>query len=114
MNFSETAEFSKDLKRLVKKYRSLLEDLEEFKRVVAAVPLGSSKHFAVLHHRGDVRIIKARLFCRYLKGSSALRIVYAYHEKVRLISFVELYFKGEGARENVIRIQRYLNETAWE
>jgi mRNA-degrading endonuclease RelE of RelBE toxin-antitoxin system len=109
MNFSETSEFSKDLKRLVKKYRSLPEDLEEFKKIVASIPLGTSKHFAVLHQQEDVRIIKARLFCRYLKGSS-LRIVYAYHEQEGRVVFIELYFKGENEIEDQVRVRQFLDE----
>ncbi|MFH0798768.1 MAG: hypothetical protein V2A66_01160 [Pseudomonadota bacterium] len=109
MNFNETEGFGKDLNRLTKKYRSLPDDLEEFKKVVAAVPLGSSKHFAVLHNQGGVRIVKARLFCRYLKGSSGLRVIYAYHEGMQSIAFIELYFKGEQLREDAMRIQRYLD-----
>jgi len=48
MNFNELPEFSKEFKRFLKKYQSLSDDLEEFKRVIDVVPLGNSKHFNVI------------------------------------------------------------------
>lgn len=89
MNFDELPEFQKELKRLAKKYKSLPDDLEEFRNVVSVVPLGNSKHFNVITQTEVLHIVKARLFCRYLKGSS-LRIVYAYFEKNQHIEFIEL------------------------
>lgn len=107
MNFSEIGQFQGEFKRLSKKYRSLPEDLDEFRKVVSAIPHGVSKHFAVLHREDDVIIIKARLFCRFLRGSS-LRIVYAYHEQTEDIVFIELYYKGEKKSEDQKRIISYL------
>jgi len=107
MNFNETDEFSKDFKRLSKKYRSLSDDLLEFKKVVSEIPLGSGKHFAILTAIETVKIIKARLFCRYLKGSS-LRIIYAYCEAKKMIEFIEVYPKSEKEREDRQRINDYL------
>jgi len=54
-----------------------------------------------------VKIIKGRLFCRYLKGSS-LRIVYAYCENKHMIEFIQLYFKGDEESEDHGRIKNYL------
>lgn len=109
MNFRITAKFQAELKRLTKKYRSLPEDIEEFERIVSTIPLGNSRHFAILHREENLYIIKARLFCRYLKGSSYLRIVYAYYEKKATIELIELYFKGEREREDQQRIEEYLS-----
>lgn len=109
MNFSETDEFSKDFKRLSKKYRSLPDDLLEFKRIVSEIPLGSGKHFVVLHENEGVKILKARLFCKYLRGAS-LRITYAYREAETAIDFIELYFKGEQVNENRALIKDFLQQ----
>ena len=109
MNFSETNEFSKDFKRLSKKYRSLPDDLLEFKKIVSEIPFGSGKHFVVLHENEKVKILKARLFCKYLRGAS-LRITYAYTEKSTTISFIELYFKGEQVNEDKGRINDFLRQ----
>jgi len=109
MNFSETNKFSKDFKRLSKKYRSLPDDLLEFKRIVSEIPFGSGKHFVVLHENEEVKILKARLFCKYLRGAS-LRITYAYVEASTTINFIELYFKGEQANENKALINEFLRQ----
>jgi len=106
-SFNELPEFTKEFKRLTKKYRSLLDDLEEFKRVVTVVPLGSSKHFNAITRKKQCVIIKARLFSRYLKGSS-LRIIYAFHCQDRRIDLIEIYFKGDKGNENYERIKNYL------
>ncbi len=107
IHFDELPEFRKDFKRLVKKYKSLPEDLQEFRNVISTVPLGTSKHFSVIIRTEILYIIKARFFCRYLKGSS-LRIIYAYFEDKKTIEFLELYYKGDKENEDYERIQKYL------
>ena len=109
MNFDELPEFQKELKRLGKKYRSLPDDLQEFQNVVSVIPLGNSKHFSVITQTETLRVIKARLFCRYLKGTS-LRLIYAYFEKEEKIEFIELYFKGNKASEDSGRVKDYLSK----
>jgi len=109
MNFNESDEFIKAFKRLSKKYRSLPDDLLEFKKVVSEFPLGSGKHFVVLHSQEEIKILKARLFCRYLRGTS-LRIVYAYRGTIKIIDFIELYFKGEQVNETKSLINDFLNQ----
>jgi len=99
MNFKETPEFQKNFKRLRKKYLSLDEDLMEFKKVISLFPISRSKHLAVLMAMKGIKIFKARLFCRYLKGSS-LRIVYAFQEALYEIEFIEIYSKNEQETEN--------------
>lgn len=107
MNFKETPEFQKNLKRLRRKYPSLDEDLMEFKKVISLFPTGRGKHFAVLMARKGINIVKARLFCRYLKGSS-LRIVYAFQETLDEVEFIEIYSKNEQETENRDLIKEYL------
>ena len=108
MNFDELPEFQKDCKSLRKKYKSLPDDLQEFRNVVTVVPLGNSKHFNIIAQTEILYIVKARLFCRYLKGSS-LRVVYAYFEQRQRIEFIEVYFKGDRENEDHERIKKYLN-----
>ena len=107
MYFKQASGFAKDFKRLAKKYRSLPDDLLIFEKIIAAVPLGTGRHFAVLHAQKSVRIVKARLFCRCLKGSS-LRVIYAYCESENFIEFIELYYKGNKQNEDRERIKDYL------
>lgn len=106
--YNELPEFSKEFKRFSRKYRSLPDDLEEFKRIIDVVPLGNSKHFNILTKNEFCAVVKARLFCRFLKGSS-LRIVYAFHYKGCKVDFIEMYFKGEKANEDSERVKVYLN-----
>ncbi len=106
-SFNELPEFSKEFKRFLKKYGSLVDDLKEFKRIISVVPLGNSKHFNVITKNEQCAIIKARLFCRYLKGSS-LRIIYAFHCQSCKIDFIEIYFKGDKENEDRERIKNYL------
>lgn len=107
MRFSELDAFSKDFKRLSKKYKSLPDDLLEFKKVVSEIPLGSGKHFVILHSQEKVKVVKARFFCRYLRGAS-LRVIYAHKESMDTIEFIEIYFKGEKENEDRERIKEYL------
>jgi hypothetical protein len=105
MNFDQLPEFQKEFESLSRKYKSLPDDLKEFCNVVSAVPLGNSKHFNIITQTESLCVIKARLFCRYLKGSS-LRIIYAYHPATLKTDFIEIYFKD---RKSHKRIQKYLN-----
>ena len=107
MSFDELREFSKEFKRFSKKYRSLPDDLIEFKRIISVIPLGNSKHFNIITKTERCVVIKARLFCRYLKGSS-LRIIYAFHRDNCKVCFIEIYFKGQKQNENSERIKNYL------
>lgn len=109
MNFNELPEFQKELKRLGKKYKSLPDDLQEFCNVVSVVPLGNNKHFNIINQTDVLYVIKARLFCRYLKGTS-LRIIYSYSDQQQRIEFIELYFKGNKENEDHERIKKYLKD----
>lgn len=109
MTFDELSEFSKEFSKLAKKYRSLPNDLEEFKKVLTARPLGVGKHFNIITRTEVAVVVKARFFCKYLKGSS-LRIVYAYHETTLRFWFIEIYSKSSKENEDRERILNYLKE----
>lgn len=107
IHFEETDGFCKEFKRLAKKYHSLERDMERFKSVLSNTPLGTGKHFNMLTIREDMRIVKARLACESLRGSS-LRVIYAYQESMITIFFIELYYKGEKEAEDQQRIEEFL------
>lgn len=108
MTFEELPEFRKEFRKFAKKYKSLSDDLEEFRRVLSAAPLGNGgKHFNTLFRSERVNVIKARFFCRYLKGAS-FRIVYAYAGQPERVEFIELYYKGDKSNEDRGRVERYL------
>ena len=110
MQFSELPEFSSELKRLLKKYRSLKEDLERFKPLLQATPRGNeSKHWNCLHRNKRVEVYKVRLTCSYLNAST-IRVIYAYRVADTAIDFIELYYKGEKENEDRERIKSYLKD----
>ena len=109
-------EFKKDFKKLVKKFKTLDEDLNTF--IANQLKL---THKLNIDNKGVVRIsdlgieypkiYKARKFtCKALKGkgaASGIRIIYAYYENEDIIEFVEIYYKGEKKNEDRERILRY-------
>ena len=106
-SFNDLPEFSKEFKRFSKKYKSLPDDLNEFKRIISVIPLGNSKHFNIITKIEQCVIVKARLFCRYLRGSS-LRVIYAFYPQGCKVDFIEIYFKGDKENEDRERIKLYL------
>ncbi len=112
--FDKIDGFRKELSRLLRKYRSLDEDLETFKKVVEVkIQDGSilkpAKHWAILTSDEKVVIIKTRLACKYLRGES-MRIVFAYHPIEGRSCFIELYYKGEKKNEDRKLYEKYVSE----
>ena len=107
-NFSSLIEFEKEFKKLSKKYKTLSDDLEKFKKVLEVCPTGVGKNFTIIHSLETVEIVKARMACRALRDRS-LRVIYGYIEKERKIEFIEIYFKGNKENEDRYRIKNYLS-----
>lgn len=112
MEFSNLPEFDKEFKRLLKKYRTLKDDLELLKSVLETYPRGYPP--VIFRESGlgiETEIYKVKHFrCKALKkGSrSGIRIVYAYFEEKQRIEFVEIYYKEKGDRDcNKERILKY-------
>lgn len=112
MKYNEEPEFSKRFKKLAKKYRSLPDDLVEFKKVLNNNPLGTGRHFNIITNQENVIIVKARFFSRYLKGST-LRIVYSYKKNSDLIEFLQIYFKGDQENEDKEKIKLFLDNQSF-
>ena len=109
MIFGELSEFQKDLKRLLKKYRSLADDLETVKKVLQVEPKERPPFSFRIDGLGlETCVIKVKkIACKSLKGrgvNTGLRLIYAYFEKEQNIVFVELYHKGEKESEDRERI----------
>lgn len=110
MDFSELPEFQKDLKALLKKYRTLKEDLEIVKRVLEVEPAERSPFSFRIDNLGlETCIIKVKkIACKAIKGkgvNSGLRLIYAHFETEEKIVFVELYHKNEQELEDRQRIK---------
>jgi len=109
MIFDELSEFQKDLKSLLKKYRTLNEDLGEVKAILKKKPDERPPFSFRIDNLGlKTCIIKVKkIACRALKGkgvNSGLRLVYAYFPDEQKIIFVELYHKNEKENEDRNRI----------
>ncbi len=109
MNFDELSEFQKDLKLLLKKYRTLHDDLNIVKKVLLIAPDERPPFSFRIDQLGiKTCVIKVRkIACKSLKGkgvNSGLRLVYAYFPDEQKITFVELYHKNDKDNEDRNRI----------
>ena len=111
INFEELPEYQKDLKRLLKKYRTLNRDLEDVRKGLKVYPEAFSPYSFRIEGLGITtcvikeKIIASDSFKR--KGiNSGFRLIYAYFEKENRIVFVELYHKIEKENEDRERILR--------
>ncbi len=112
MIFEELSEFKKDLKRLLKKYRTLNDDLKIVKQVIEVFPEARPPFSFQINDLGlQTCVIKVKkIACKYLKGkgvNSGLRLIYAHFEQESRIVFVELYHKNEKEIENRERIFKH-------
>lgn len=110
-------EFEKDLKKLLKKYPTLEEDLATW-----------LEKELFLYHKLDIdnagvfrmsglgtasaAIYKGKKFaCRSLKGRGAysgIRVIYSYDPGEDCIDLIEIYFKGDKENEDRERMREYL------
>ncbi len=117
IKYKNITEFEKDLKRLLKKFKTLEEDLCVAKRnAIELYHLHNINNEAVFPIPNfcspELRICKLKKFaCKSLKGRgvrSGIRITYAFCAETKTIDFIEIYFKGEKEMEDKERIKEYL------
>jgi hypothetical protein len=117
--FRETSrlpEFEKDIKKLLKRFKTLEDDLEIFIKnelnLYHKLKIDNKGVFQVpgLKIEGP-KIYKAKKFaCRSLKGKgvqSGIRVIYAYFEEQDKIELMEIYYKGDKENEDRERILKY-------
>ncbi len=109
MTFDELTEFKKDLKKLLKKYRTLNDDLDVVKRVLEVAPDERTPFSFRIDNLGlETCIIKVKkIACKALKGrgvNSGLRLIYAHFPDQQKITFIELYHKNNKENEDKTRI----------
>ncbi len=109
MTFNELPEFQKDVKALLKKYRTLTDDLAVVRQVLIVTPDERPPFSFRLDNLGiETCIIKVKkMACKALKGrgvNSGLRLVYAYFPEEGKICFIELYHKNDQEQEDRQRI----------
>jgi hypothetical protein len=108
-------EFEKDLSKLLKRFKTLEEDLDNF--IKAGL---TAYHKLEIDNGGIVRIpdlgfdqpkiFKAKKFtCRSMKGKgvqSGIRVIYALFEEDK-IELIEIYYKGDKENEDKKRIIKH-------
>jgi len=114
MVFDEIPEFERDVKQLLKKDRSLQDDLKIVKRVLEILPDERPPFSYRLENLGiQTCVIKVKkIACKALKGKgvlSGLRLVYAYYPLDQKIVFIELFHKNEKPLEDRNRILKYID-----
>jgi len=119
--FKETShlpEFKRDTKRLLKRFKTIEDDLEIFieKQLFLYHKLKRDNRgiFQITGLPvGNLKVYKAKKFaCKSLKGrgvQSGIRVIYAYDEEKDKIVLIEIYFKGDKANEDKERILKYLH-----
>ena len=105
----ELTEFQNDLKGLLRKYRTLNDDLSVVKQVLNTAPDARPPFsFRIDDLTLETCVIKVKkIACRSLKGrgvNSGLRLIYAYFKDQEKIIFVELYHKNDKENEDKQRI----------
>jgi hypothetical protein len=109
MNFDELAEFQRDLRKLLKRFRSLKDDLHIIKQILEVYPDERPPFSFRIDNLGiETCVIKVnKIACKSLKGrgvNSGLRLVYAWFPSGERIVFAELYYKGDKEMEDRQRI----------
>lgn len=107
--FDNLPEFEKDLKQLLKKYRSLVSDLEVIKSILKVRPNEKPPFSFEINNLGlKTCIIKVKkIACDSLKGrgvNSGLRLIYGHFVDQNKITFIELYHKNDKEVEDRNRI----------
>lgn len=109
MEFKSLPEFDKDLKSLLRKYRTLTDDLNEVKTILKKRPDERPPFSFRIDNLGITTcIIKVKkIACKSLKGkgvNSGLRLIYALFPDEQKITFIELYHKNDKENEYRKRI----------
>jgi hypothetical protein len=109
MKFEELPEYAKDLKNLLKKFRTLTEDLEVVKKVLTIAPDERAPFSFRIDGLGiETCVIKIKkIACKALKGrgvNSGTRLIYAWFKDEERIVFIELYHKNDEENEDKQRI----------
>jgi hypothetical protein len=118
MNFKATAEFSKELKKFQKKWKTMKSDLLLVEKLIENLYSNSEFHDlffsgkkgAILSVLELGEVVKMRLDCASSGAKGLLRLTFIFIRQENVVTFVELYSKSEKSREDKRRIDRCLSE----
>ena len=118
ITYKSTSGFEKDLKRLLKKFKTLEDDIEVAKKnaieLFHLMKIDNNSTEPIPNFcSSELKVCKIKKFaCKALKGrgvQSGIRVIYAYHTVTNTVDFIEIYFKGESENEDKERIEQYLS-----
>ena len=117
IEYFETSRFTKDLKKLLKRFRTLKDDLENLKRnqieLLHVYKIDNQGTFEIKGFSNPAFVIyKVKKFgCMSLKGhgcDSGPRLIYAINKIENSIFLLEIYFKGDKENEDISRVTDFL------
>jgi len=122
MNFERTSEFEKELKTLAKKWPSLPQDLKTAELFIETLYVDqdgvdrarhrknffNGKRATILSRTERYEVVKMRLDCTSLRKKDSVRLVFVFICDRNSIKHIDLYSKTDKAREDTVRIQKYL------
>ncbi len=119
ISYEETSEFARDFKKLLKKFKSLSDDLETIKKnAIELFHLHGIDNRGIFEIQGvsnsdELKFFKVKKFaCKSLFGrgaKSGVRIIYAYFPTEQKIVFIEIYFKADQENEKRGRIRDFIS-----
>ena len=117
IQYIETIWFKKDLKKLIKRFRTLKDDLKVLQinqiELLHLFEIDNGGTFELKGYENPNYIIYKikKIACKSLKGKgmkSGLRLIYAFNQKLFQISLLEIYYKGDKENEDYNRIKKFL------
>ena len=117
IQYIETSWFKKDFKKLIKRFKTLKDDLDILKRnqieLLHLFEIDNGGTFKLKGYRNPNYIIYKikKIACKSLKGKgskSGLRLIYAFNQNSIQISLLEIYYKGDKENEDYDRIKKFL------
>jgi hypothetical protein len=119
MKYRSISEFDRDFKKLLKRFRTLVDDIEVAKQnAIELYHILEKDNLSVFQITGlgneKVKFFKLKKFaCKAMKGKgiqSGIRIIYAFYPDQMLVEFLQIYYKGDEENEDRDRIIYYLKE----
>ena len=118
MNYDETKKFTRDFKKLLKKFPSLQDDLKITKKyrieLFHCEKIDSRSIFQIegVGNYDELRFYKIKKFqCKSLKGrgaKSGIRVIYAFFPVQQKVVFLEMYFKAKQEKEDRRRVADFM------
>jgi len=117
IQYTKTRWFKKDFDKLIKRFRTLKDDLEVLKRnqleLLHIFEIDNGGTFKLKGYENpNYSIYKVKkITCKSLKGKgnrSGLRLIYAFDQNLFQIVLMEIYFKGDKENEDYDRIKKFL------